>query len=143
MILLNGLGYGGPLVTMGLGLFLSETEPDTTPSQIGGGFGYRYTRKKRTKEEIRAERIAYGILKKPKALEAVEQVAIAVIEAKAKPGLELKQNEQTEMLRNMLKDEGFQLKTEQNITRILNAAIAKEVEKLEEEQAIVQMLFDM
>lgn len=143
MILLRGLGVGGPLVTggMGFGFGISDEVPPPA-SQSGRGYFYPAPRRK-SKEDIRAERIEYRILKEPKAVEAIQKVAAVVIASKESPGLEIQKDEQVELLMRMLNDEGFDLKTEQTLTRILNRVIVQEIERQEEERAIVQILFEM
>lgn len=107
-----------------------------TPS---GGY-YDPPRKRKTKEDVRAERIRLGILKEPEAVKAVEAVAQTVIQARDSK-LALKQTEQTELLQNMLVERGIVLKAVPRIEAVLRAVIKEEIERQDkEDMAIVQML---
>lgn len=124
------------------GEFFNGSGPTPPPAvQPSGGY-YDPPRKRRTKEDVRADRIRLGILQEPKAAEAVREVAKTVIEAQATP-LALKADEQTDMLRSLLLDEGFRLTNKNAVNLALRQAIAAEVEGLQEERAIVQLLYDM
>lgn len=116
----------------------------TTPvtvTQPSGGY-LEPQRKRRTPEDVRADRVRFGVLKEPKALQAVKEVAQAVVEAKETP-LALKADEQTSMLRSLLNDEGFRIKNKNAVNLALRQAIAEQVAALQEERAIVQLLYDM
>lgn len=115
--------------------------PPIPPSTDQPSGGWEPKRRHRTKAEIRAERIAYGILKE--APEAVQKVALAVVESKAKPGLELAPDEQTDLLRALLADERLTIRNTVALNAALVQVIARQIEQLDEERAIVQMLMEL
>lgn len=115
-----------------------------------GGYYEPITRRK-TKEDVHAERILYGMLKQPEAVQAIEQVAEAVIEADAKTGLTLSEQEQSALLKNLLAEKGLIIESFFDIKHLLNEVIELEVrrlielrlmaERFEEEQ-IVMLMFN-
>lgn len=105
--------------------------------------GWEPHRKRRTRKEIQDERAALGILTRESAQEDVQQVAAAVIESREKPGLELADAEQATLLRGMLAERDMIIKNEQFLNMLLVKAIGAEIEKMHEERAIVQFLFDL
>lgn len=96
---------------------------------------------RRDSEQTRRDRIAYGILSQPEALEAIHQVAVTVIEAKSKPGLELNKNEQTAILNKLFREKGLIVKNYRDIQQSLANAIEIEVRQMLDEEAIVMLMF--
>lgn len=122
------------MITTHLYLFRFGASPANTPIppvvviQPSGGYFEPKTRR-RTPEDVRAERIRLGIFKEPKAVEAVQQVAAAVIEASKTPQMALKQREQAAMLERMLKERGVALEAQVRARVVLRLIIAEEVER--------------
>lgn len=130
-------GTSGALV--GAGAILAGVASRIPGTSHSSG-GYFYGGRRRTKAEIRAERIAYGILKK--APEAVQAVAQMVIEARGTP-LALPEDEQAALLRKMLSDDRLTLRNTMALNAALVQIIASQIEQMHEERAIVQLLMEL
>ena len=117
----------------------------TTDLVASGGYYEPITRRK-TKEDVRAERVLYGILKQPEAVHAIEQVAKAVIEADAKAGLALSASEQSALLQNLLSEKDLIIENYFDIKHLLQESIESEVRRLMaerfEEEQIVMLMFN-
>lgn len=119
---------------------------------FSGGY-YEPIRQRKTQDDIRAERVLYGILKQPAAIQAVEQVAETVIEADAKTGLTLSEQEQSALLKNLLAEKGLIIENFFDIKHLLKEVIELEVrrlielrlmaERFEEEQIVMLMFNEM
>lgn len=117
------------------------TPTPPTPQQPSGGY-YEPKRKRRTKEDIRADRIRFGVLQEPEAVEAVQEVAKTVIEARDTE-LALKEQEQAVLLKNLLTERGIILEAP-GLTTLLKTVIREEVERQDREDfAIVQLLNEL
>lgn len=113
----------------------------TTAQRPSGGY-YDPPRKRRTKEDIRADRIRFGVLQEPKAVEAVEEVAKTVIQTRDSQ-LALKEQEQAELLQRMLTERGIILKAVPRIELVLMTVIRQEIQRQENEDwAIVELMFN-
>ena len=112
---------------------------------VSGGYYEPITRRK-TKEDVHAERILYGMLKQPEAVQAIEQVAKAVIEADAKTGLALSASEQSILLKNLLAEKDLIIENYFDIKHLLQESIESEVRRLMaerfEEDQIVMLMFN-
>lgn len=118
--------------------FGSTPAPTVQPS---GGY-YDPPRKRRTKEDIRADRIRFGVLQEPQAVEAVQKVAKTVIQARDSQ-LALKEREQAELLQRMLVERGIVLEAYPKILKVLYAVILEEIQRQEKEDwAIVELMFN-
>lgn len=124
-------------------IFRPPSPPIPPPVTDFPAGGWEPHRKHRARKEIQDERAALGILTRESAQEAVQQVAAAVIESREKPGLELADAEQATLLRSMLAERDMIVKNEQFLNMLLVKAIGAEIEKMHEERAIVQFLFDL
>lgn len=138
--------FAGRLLSIG-----GVATPTPTTTQPSGGY-FEPKRRRRTKADLRAERILYGILPKPEAQDALKKVAAAVIEARAKPGLELSDTEQVVLLHRTMAERGLIVENYYGITSALVKAIADEVgilqkmqakSQAEEDQQIALMLFNL
>lgn len=106
-----------------------------------GGY-FEPARKRRTKDDIRADRIRFGVLQEPQAVEAVQEVARTVIQARHTE-LALKEQEQAELLQRMLLERGIILKAYPRIAELLMRVILEEVEKQDKEDwVIVELMFN-
>lgn len=106
--------------------------PPVIVTQPSGGY-VDPPRKRRTKEELRAERIRLGILSEPQAVEAVQQVAAAVIEASKTPQMALQAQEQAAMLERMFKERNVAVEAQARARVVLKLVIAEEVERQRQE----------
>lgn len=111
--------------------------------QPSGGY-FEPARRRRTKADIRADRIRYGVLKEPAAVELVQQVAQIVREQEGAP-LALAENEQTALLDRLLLERGVILSA---YPQILRAVILEEVERqraaqAREDEAVIGFLMEM
>lgn len=140
--------FAGRLLSIG---GVATPTPTPTTTQPSGGY-FEPKRRRRTKADLRAERILYGILPKPEAQDAVKKVAAAVIEAREKPGLELSDTEQAALLHRTMAERGLIVENYYGITSALVKAIADEVgilqkmqakSQAEEDQQIALMLFNL
>jgi hypothetical protein len=112
---------------------------------VSGGY-YEPKGRRRTKEDIRLERIRLGIFKAPEAVQAVEQVAQTVLQQE-NTALALEAKEQGELLERMLLERGIEL-AYPRIQAVLRAAVAEEVERqraaeARQDEQIIRLLMDL
>lgn len=118
------------------------TPPVVTTKPSGGYF--EGSGKRRTKADLKAERIRLGITTEPVAVEALREVAASVIEAERKE-LALKEQEQAELLKRVLHERGVTLEAHRKLKAILAVVIAEEVKRQrdQEDWAVIQLLEQM
>jgi hypothetical protein len=113
--------------------------------QNSGGYFEPRARKRRTKEDIRLEREAYGIFSLDAAKEAVSKVATAALDAKE--DLPLTEPEQSTILVNLLAAQGLILQNYDGINDLIKQVISEEIRTIDASRkmrarAIALLLFN-
>lgn len=133
-------GYGARRAGSFAGKAVSSVAITTS---LGGGGVFWPGERKRTKQDVEADRIRLGILPKPAATAAVEKVAIAAISAEEPGNKSLSEPDQVEMLARLLSDSGYQVALNDSVREMLADAIRAEIEQQQEEHAVIMLMMAM